>query len=334
METAGSQVQAVSGSHTVKINGNMGINTGPETVVVGGALLEQVGNPVQGAIHLGVSALTTALSFAAGGDSALGKALEAGLKYGAGVVLNTAINTALAYNDGGEEAAKDALAAGLQEGVMHAASELTHLPGLDALETAVKSALPAFKGPPEVAKKAGKPVGATTGDATQAGGGQGGPGPGHRVNMVNGAMTEAIGGPHVYATPGLNKWTTVGACTIVVGGSHNIRAAKVSSRTAGALEDASGSLNITAGAAIVRKAKASVSRNISGAMSWKAGGIIAAHGSSASLSVGGALKAKGSNVVFVCGGSVFAVTPGGVVLKSSSVTFNGVTVSTGKWVLP
>jgi type VI secretion system secreted protein VgrG len=320
---AASQALSVGGSQTIRVKGDMGIDAGSETVLVGAALLEKVGNPVDGAIALGKAAAVAVASAAGGALLGKIKALE---PY-AGIIAGTAAAAgAGAVERGGTGAAEAALMAGLG-----------HVPGADAVIAAVQGTGRApWDPPPESdAKGSTAPGGGAAGPGAGAAGPKG-PGPGHRVTNVGGGMVELIGGAHVLTTPASCRWTTLGQSMFAVGGNHNIRAVDVSSRTMGASVDSAASIRVTTlGGDIARTVKTGVNRSISGSLTSSAGKDHRLKAAGAlSVKVDGALSLTGGIVSFHCGGSSFSVSSGGVLLKASSVTINGKAQHSGKATTP
>jgi len=159
VSSAASQALSVGGSQTIRVKGNMGINAGSETVLVGGALLEKVGNPVDGAIALGKAAAVAVASAAGGALLGKIKALEpaAGLIVGTAVAAGTGAAAGAGTAQGG-------LAGGVQAG---AAALLGHVPGADAVIAAVQGTGRAPWDPPpeQHAKGSTAPGGGAAGPA-------------------------------------------------------------------------------------------------------------------------------------------------------------------------
>jgi type VI secretion system secreted protein VgrG len=322
--SAASQSLSVGGSHDVKVGGEIGVQSGSESVLIGGALLEKVGNPVDGAIAFARAAAVTVATMGAG------KALEKIAKYGptleklAGYAGHVVAPGIAAVDGGLHDGEKGAALAGAQ-------AVLGQIPGADAIMAAVQGSGQAPWDTPEEKKKGEAAPGGGAAAPGAAADGAAGAAPGHRVHKIGASMTELIGGPHAVMTPGMIRWTTLGASTYLVGGDHNIKALDVSTRTAGASVDVGASLRITVAADIARVVRTGLSRTISGAMSVTAGKDFRLKaGAALRVKVGGALSAKGSVVLFKCGGSTFAATPGGVLIKAPTITINGQVVQKGK----
>jgi type VI secretion system secreted protein VgrG len=137
-------------------------------------------------------------------------------------------------------------------------------------------------------------------------------------------------------TPGMIRWTTLGQSMFLVGGSHNIHAANVSTRTMGASFDRAASLRLTAlGGDIARVVKTAMHRSVNGSLTSSAGKDYRLKaGGALSLKVGGSLSLTGGIVVFTCGSSTVSVSSGGVLLKASRVTINGKAQQSGKATTP
>jgi type VI secretion system secreted protein VgrG len=321
--SAASQTLSVGGSQTIRVKGDMGINTGSETVLIASALLEKIGNPIDGAVALGKAAAVAVASVAGGALLQRGGLSETA----AGLLASTAAAAGAGAIDQGAAGAKQAAAL----------AALGHVPGADAVIAAVQGTGRAPWDPPP--DKDGEGGAAPGGGAAGPGAGTAGPagpGPGHRVTNVGGTMVELVAGAHALTTPAMQRWTTLGSSTFAVGGSHNIRAVDVSSRTMGASVDRAASLQVTAlGGHIVRAVKSAMNRSISGSLTSSAGKDhrIKA-GAALKLEVGGSLSLNAGIVVFRCGGSTFAVSSGGVLLKAPNVTINGKAQQSGKATTP
>src|SRR5690606_22199276 len=106
------------------------------------------------------------------------------------------------------------------------------------------------------AEKGAEQAGGGTGGAASQGAAAAAAAPGHRKTIVDGAMSETIGGLYSVTTPGSIKWTTLGASTFLIGGTHATRAVKVSTSTRGASSETSATVKIAAGKSISRTVKA------------------------------------------------------------------------------
>ena len=139
-----------------------------------------------------------------------------------------------------------------------------------------------------------------------------------------------IGGTCGVVTPGSIQWTTLGASTIAVGGSHSTKTLSHNSTTLGASTETVGSLDIKAGASIVRDITGALNTTIAGALKSKAGGKHTIKvGGALSIKVGGSLTLKGANVSFICGGSSVSSSPGGVLIEAGTITITGTTTQSG-----
>jgi type VI secretion system secreted protein VgrG len=328
LTSAASQSLSVDGSQTIRVKGDMGIATGSESVTIGGALLEKVGNPVDGAIALAEAA---ALEVA---GSLLGPVMG---KFGS--LAQHALGPVLAGVAGGIHGALagGASEGGKQAGLAAAQAALGHIPGMDAVTAAVLGTgyAPWNTTPDADGKGAAAPGGGADGTSAAAAG-PAGPGPGHRVTNVNAAMTELIGGAHAVMSPGMVRWTTLGQSMFVIGGNHNIQGVHVGTRTMGASVDSAASLRITAIAGdIARSVKTSVKRTVKGPLTSSAGKDYRIKaGGALNIKVGGSLSLTGGMVSFHCGGSSFSISSGGVLLKASKITINGKAQQSGKATTP
>jgi type VI secretion system secreted protein VgrG len=198
------------------------------------------------------------------------------------------------------------------------------IPGGDAIMAAVSGSgkrMPWEHDRPD--EGAAAPGGGAAG-AGGADGGPSGPGPGHRSVVASSSYTETIGALYSVATPGPVSWITAGASTTIINGSHSTRTASAGMKVTGGLGEVLGSLNITSGGLLVRKTRGAMSSTIGGALSINAGGAysLSAH-SVLTLKVGGSLTLGGAPITFKCGGSEITADPGGVLLKSSTITITG-----------
>lgn len=313
MVEVGSQSGTVGGSQSLLIKANGSTSTGSEAVLVGGALLERVGDPATGA-----KAFAEAAALAGVGEiPGIGAALTKG--YGLGKAL------AEGYEHGGVQGM-------LNAAKQQAVNEVTgRIPGADAIIAAADNAgLTPWSQPPPKPEGEQEGGGGTGGlAAVAASGAQAAPG--HRKTIVNGAMVETIGGAYTVVTPGSIKWTTLGASSFAIGGSHTVKALRINRLTAGVSADTAAAMAITTKLAIGRTVTGAMKTSIAGALTSSAGGkhdIIA--GGPLTINVGGSLKIDGGAVVFSVGGSTVAVHGGGVLFQASSITVNGKAVQAGK----
>ena len=294
----GSQSATVGGMQKIFVKGHMALAVGSESVMIGGALLEKVGDPVAGAKHLLEAA-------ALAGVGALGQwgQVAAGI-YGVG---KGAV-------EGGWKGAATAVA-----GV---AGSL--VPGGDAVVAAVTGApapAPWNEQPAGTGPQAGGGGAAPSTDASAAKG----PGPGHRGTWVDGAMMEMIGAAHSVITPGTIGWTTIGASSLLIGGSHTTKTLSADLKVLGAHAEEVGSLKIATKAGTSRKIKGAITTQIGGGLKAESGaeyGIKSA--ASISITIGGSLKVDGASIVFACGDSTrVAVSSGGVEIVAGDITITG-----------
>ena len=301
--SAASQSGFVGGSQDIYVKGNFSVGVGSEAVMIGGALLEQVGDPASGAAHLAVSAALAGA--AAQGQAGALFAATAGLGQGA----------LAGANQGGAQGA--AAAAG--QGVLQMAAGM--VPGGEAILSSVQGmGIPA---PWDEAKEApgSQEAGGGAGGGASDASGPGGPGPGHRNTVVKGARMEAIGGLYSVTTPGPILWMTTGPSTILVGGSHSTVTAKASVVTAGASSETLGCLNIRSKGHLERAVQGLLNTSIAGSLSSSAGGMHAIKaGGAVTMRVGGGLTLSGSHVTFECGGTKLSASPGGVLIEASTIT--------------
>lgn len=311
VNAAASQSATVGGAQKIYVKGNMTITVASETVLVGGACLEKVGNPVAGAKNLAKAA---ALS-GAGELGAVGGALVKGAQLAEAGYAG--------YQKGGLSGmAKGVAGAGAQMAVSQA---LGGVPGASDLLGAIQEASP----PPWAEKKAAPGGSAAGGGAAGAGdsGGPAGPGPGHRNTSVKGSLTELVGGAVAMVTPGSCGWSTIGASTLLIGGSHNVKAGRSGSRTLGIASDTvGGAFKITTAGAITRDIKGPINTTIAGSLSSSAaGGHSIKAGGALSIKVGGPLKMTASKVSFIVGGATVTSSPDGVLLEAGTITVTGFT---------
>jgi type VI secretion system secreted protein VgrG len=308
VSTLGSQSGTVGGSQKIYVKGDMTVGVGSETVLVGGACLEKVGNPVAGAKALGKAA-------AMQGAGALGAVGGAVVK---GVQLAEAGYAG--YQKGGlSGAAKGVAGAGAQMAVNQA---LGGIPGASDLLGAIQEAAPA---PWAEKKVAGGPqaAGGGAGGASDTAG-PAGPGPGYRNTSVHGALTELVGGSVGMATPGTVGWSTIGISTLLVGGSHSVKAGKSGSRTLGIATDTVGSFKITVAGGITRDIKGAINTTIGGSLNSTAGGEHSIKaGAALSIKVAGALKMTGAKVSFTVGSSTVTTSSSGLLLEAGTITVTG-----------
>lgn len=344
--TAASQSATVGGKQDILVKGNVDVKVDTEDVMIGAALLEKVGNPVQGLINLGsaaamagVSALGGAALGGIGGklSSALGGGLGGGIashllnQAGGAVVGNLAsMAVAPATNWAAGEA-------GLPAQPSPPFAPLSALGG--ALAGAV-GAGPLMASISGMSKKMPweEPEGAS-GERSEGGGtavasdasAAGGPGPGHRNEHCKGTYTEVIGGAMAVTTPGSVKWETSGASAITVGGSNTVRARSYGEDVKGVSNEEDGSYHVKASTEATRASLATLDTKIDGALEAKASGkYVVESKASLRVKIGGALKLKGAHVTFKVGSSTVSSSPGGIEIKASNIEIKGKTTQSGK----
>jgi type VI secretion system secreted protein VgrG len=306
----GSQTATVGASQNIFVKGDTSVSVASETVTVGGAVLEKVGNPVTGAINLGVAA-------ALEGVGTLGKV---------GAALQKVGSLAKAGYDAYQKGGLSGAAKAVGMGALSMAADT--IPGGGALVGAAAEALPS----PWEDKKlaAGSQVaGGGSGGATDNAK-AGGPGPGHRNTAVKGTMTEVVGAAMTVTTPGNIGWETLGAATYVVGGPHKINAGKIGLKVLGACNQEYGTYTIKVAGNLVRDVKGAIKTNMSGNITQQAGGKLSIEsGGAVKAKIGGTLTVKGGTISFICGSSKVTSSPGGVLIESSSITITGATTQSG-----
>jgi type VI secretion system secreted protein VgrG len=310
LTSAASQGATVGATQKVDVIGSAGVAVGSESVMVGGALMEQIGNPAAGAANLAKAAVLD-------GIGSMGKA---GAAFVAG--YHAAEAGIKGYQAGGWQGALKGVggaAAGQVAGMV---------PGGGALFASINSCSSAVPWLPARLGGAGEAAGGGTAGASAGSGAEGG-GAGHRVTMVGGAMSELIGGMYGVATPGKIGWNTTGASTHLVGGSHLSKSARYTTETLGNYSETLGSLSINAKVRLGRKITGALNTTIGGALTSKATG-------KHSITAGGALTMSctaltldGATVVFQCGGTKVTATSSSVTVESDSITITGSSKQSG-----
>lgn len=329
VDESASQSLSIGGSHHAFVKGRASVDTGSESVVVGGACLEKVGNPVDGAANLAKAA-------AMAGVAAVGQA--------GGVALGKGVGKALGAGAGKLVGAAGAAAAGLAPGVIEAGAKKGEKAAKQAaLSGAIGQVAGAIPGGPELLGAIGRvvpmPWDEPKGGPDAAGGGAAGasesagaegPSSGKRNTIVAGPMMEIVGGPVGVVSPGSVGSTTLGPSMLLVAGSSSARGASYGVRTLGPATETVGSLGIRVGQHVARTIKGSLATTIAGALESSAGGdhSIKANGS-VDLTVGGALTLGGGTVVLSCGGSTISISGSGVLVKASTITVTGTTTQSG-----
>ena len=309
----GSQSATVAGNQTLTLLATGSTAVGSEAVLIGGALLEKVGNPATGLAEFAKAALLEGMSHL----GPVGAAVSKGISWGEALYQG--------YQKGG------------WAGVVTAAGQTVtneiagRFPGADAIVAAADGF-----GLTPWSEKAQKRAA-----EQEAGGGASGPGasgasaavaaPGHRKLEVTGAVTEVIGAFHGIQTPGSLKWTTLGAATFNVGGSHVTSAVRISRLSMITSSDTAAATSIQARNNIGRNVKTAHTLKAGGAVKLDAGGEVGIKAkSSLTVRAGGPMSLEGGTVVFEVGGSSVSVHGGGLTLKSSKITINGKNQHSGK----
>ena len=325
-----SQHASVGGVQSIHTKGDQTTKTGSELVAVGGALLEKVGNPVTGALNLGKAVALAGVGLL--GDK-LGKIGQLGIF---GKIASKAVGWGLKlgpvaygmYEASNKPGAKPGAArnAGLN-GLLEVGAGL--VPGGESILASAESM--GIK-PPWEKEEEKKGEAAEGGGASgeSDGAAAGGPGPGKRETKVKGPMMELIGGASVVSTPGSIKWQATGASLILVGASHSTKAVKVGQEAMGASIETLGSFNVTAAKDVARDVKGAVKTTIAGAYKTTTGAKLELKAeSSMTITTSGALTLEGGKVSFEVGSSVLSSSPGGVLIKASTITITDTSKQTG-----
>jgi type VI secretion system secreted protein VgrG len=312
MVEAPSQTAKVDVQQSIGVDGMMEVKIGSEAVLVGGALIEQVGNPADAALEWVTAAVLAGLSFLPGDWGAFVPA-----------VAKIAWETGKAAVNDGLEAATNAL---LKESTGTLIGAVPVLSSLDALASALEGADVApwqQTGQPwQLFPNAPPP--AATAAAQKAG-------PGHRITKVNGGMSEAILGAYVVLTPGALKWTTCGASVLIIGGNHSTHTLKMAFLNAGVSQDRAGSINLTCtGGPIAREIKGTMTSTMTALTTDATSHQHVVAKGDLKLKVDGALSLDAGKIVFRCKGSMVTVSSGGVLFKSSEIKVNGKAIQAKK----
>lgn len=300
--------------------------TGAELDIVGGALTEQVGNPVKGAANL-------LFSIAIDKIGAIGKLGKVGAPAAAAAlgIARAAVEGAVAKGGVGVDLKGvhgdlGKAGAGALQGALGATAGTlaSYVPGGEAVLAAVTGssrAMPWEHGRPDAGEAA--PGGGASG-AGGADGGPAGPGPGYRTVAVSSSYTEIVGAVSAVISPGPVSWVTAAAAFTLIGSSHTTTAPKASVKVLGGLVESQGTIFVNSKGYLLRKATGFAKSTVSGALSVSAG---AGYGLSAdsvlTLNVGGSLTLAGGPVTFKCGASEIVAGAGGVLIKSPSITITG-----------
>jgi type VI secretion system secreted protein VgrG len=318
----GSQTASVGGKQDIFVKGNFSIDVGSESVVVGAALLEKVGNPVSGLKNLAVAAALAGVGAVGDKIGGLGGAIVSAGSSLAGLGWS-AYSAATAAGAGPN--------AGRNAGIRGVLGIVTgFVPGADSGLASLTSLGLQFQWEKPPAGAGGAEGGGGAGAAAANNAAAAGPGPGHRNEKVGGAMSEMIGSSRAVVTPGDIKLQVSGAALTGVAASHSTKAVKVSARVLGAWTETVGSHHIKTSADVTRTAKAGVTTNVGGPLKQKAGGgYTIKSGGEITLKVGGSLKMTGGKVTFSVGDSTLSASPGGVLIKASTITIKGDTDQSG-----
>ena len=240
--SADTQLIDVGGRQTLSTPQGMDVKVGSETVAQAN-LMEYVGNPANAVSDLLATVVFTGAGFflnSKGAQFALGlvKAAHAGFKEG---VAKGGVSGAIAV---GKELV----------GMLPVVGGLFGI-GADVAEGAEVAPWQGGKKPwqldPKTLAAADKAANAEVNSTVGGVAGSGAPapgaaGPGHRIHKVAGVTVETIGGAFVIATPGPSKWTTLGASSFVVGGSHGTAAGKTNWMSVGLGRISTGAFSIKA----------------------------------------------------------------------------------------
>jgi len=298
-----SQSASVGGSQKVYVKGNYTSGVASENVSVSSALLEQVGDPAQGAINLGKAAALQV----AGSKGAVGAALAAG--------AGLAMAGVEGYKHGGAKGAAAAVGMGA------AGMAASMVPGGEAIMASVQNAAAPAPWKEKQEKPGAKEAGGGAGGAASDGSAAAGGGAGHRDHIVKGTYSELIGALHGIVTPGSIGWKTTGASTFVVGSSHTTKTAKAHHSTSGSSKELLGALQVTSGGDIARVVTGGLSANVAGALKSQSGGPFHLKvDGDLKVKVGGSLDLTGGTVTFVCGSSKVATSSDGVLVEADTVT--------------
>jgi type VI secretion system secreted protein VgrG len=278
---------------------------GTQSLMVGGALIEQVGSPGDVAADLGVALL----------GAVGGLAGNAGIQFAAGLV-GPLYNIGKALVKGDEDAAWGEVGklitsklpggdvAGLVTDVTDASAKANDEAGL--MDQKLKK---------EKRKEGDTKNSNVGGAAASSAAAPKASGSGDRIHSVAGTGLEMVGGALMIVTPGASKCTTLGAAVCLASGPHVTVAAKVSSMTAGVSLHTTGLYKITT-SEMVRDVTA-YSCAIGPWNSSASGAWIMRAYSSATINCG-ALRASGK-VTLKCGGSKVVIDGSGMTIESPSI---------------
>jgi type VI secretion system secreted protein VgrG len=308
-----SQSLTVGGNQTITINATGSTTVASESVAIGGALIELVGNPKDALASFAESAALAGV----GSIPVVGAALTRG--YNIGKALGQG------YARGGMEGL-------LQAAGQTAINELASaIPGGDAIVAAADPMGLTPWSQRALDRSGAQASGGGSGGSSGSGADGAAAAAGHRNTLVDGVMTESIGALLGMQTPSTINWTTLGASTFAIGGSHTTSAVRISRLTAGASSDTSATIAVTAAQAIGRNVTGAHTQRVAGAYTATAGaGFLLQANGSMSIQVGGPATLEGGKVVFEVPGASVTVHGSGVTLAAASITINGKTVKSGK----
>jgi type VI secretion system secreted protein VgrG len=296
LSTLGSLEMKVGEDQKTTTKGDHASEVGGETVVVGAALVEQVGNPVKGFVNLGMNGAIQAV----------------GGKFGqtAASALGVAKATVEGYLEGGAEGALKAA------GKATAGAVASFVPGGEAgmaMFTGSTQPNPWDHGKP-VSGSAAPTMGSI--DALRAKSEPGKPGPGHRIIDCSGFGLEVMHN-FVVATPGQIGWTTSGLSGLVTYGPKHVKAATGTHRTLGASIDKLGSRKVESRGKLGRKSTRSATITAKGALNVNAKEYYF-HSKMAHLDIGASLTLVG-NITFEVGNSTVTINDGILKMKTCGV---------------
>lgn len=309
----GSQSATVSGNQTITVQATASTRVASETVIVGAALIEKVGNPASGFAEFAKAAVLSGV----GEIPVIGTALSKGYTWGNALYQG--------YQKGGWNGMA-------QAGAQTAVSEIAgQFGGADALVSAADAAGLTPWSEKAQEEAAAQQAGGGTGGASAAGAGAAAAAPGHRKFVVDGAVSEVIGALHAIESPGSIKWTTLGASTFAIAGSHATAAVRISRLTVIKSTDTAAAMSVKARKNIARNVKTAHTLKAGGALKLDAGGDVVVNAkASISIQSSGPANFKGGTVIFEVGGSKLSIDSGAVTLESAQITVNGKTQLSGK----
>lgn len=340
---ASSETIKVGGMHQIFAKGSVDANVGSESVAIGGALLEAIGNPVSGALNLGAQVAVALVGLGAGkltnnllGRFGPGKTLwQMASRKVAGKVAGMVTPIAGAYLQGANQGWAEQTAGTSQAGgggsggggwsamAKAGVGQLAGLlPGGDALLKAAESTAPhvsdngslyPWEDPPAAGGSQG--TGGGAGAGTGATGGPIGPGPGHKIEKVSsGGYAEVIGASHAIVTPGSMAWEATAASAMTVAGGQKMTTLSYGVTVGGSCTEQSGSYTLKTTKDVSRSIKGSVKTTVGGDAFCKAG---AKHTcDSKNMTIKGAeMKLDGGYIVFHTGSAFLVLSNKGMIYK-------------------